>query len=82
MSSPTSPVPHWGPQSGADKEAIAKHLPPYSIQHAKLSKAYETTETFESFGRAFVAYAKTEVSPGEKKRLTNGKGRVIARQIG
>jgi len=29
-----------------------------------------------------MAYATTEVKPGEKKRLVNGKGRVIVRQIG
>jgi hypothetical protein len=75
-------VPYWGPQPGADKDAIAKHVPPYTIEHADLHKRYQPTEQFASFGRAFSAYAKTSVKPGEKKRLVNGKGRVIARQIG
>lgn len=82
MSSRTRSVPHLGPQPGADKDAIAKHVPPYHVQHAALSKRYQTLTTFDSFGRAFMAYATTEVTPGQKKRLVNGKGRVIARQVG
>ena len=75
-------VPHYGPQPGADKDAIAKHVPPYAVQQASINKAYETRSTFDSFGLAFQAYAKTDVDPGEKKRLVNGKGKVIARQLG
>lgn len=82
MSRRTRSAPHLGPQPGADKDAIAKHVPPYHVQHAPLSKRYETLTTFESFGRAFMAYAHQPVEPGEKKRLINGKGKVIARQVG
>lgn len=82
MSSRTSSVPHLGPQPGVDKDAIAKHVPPYSVQFAELSHRYETLMTFDTFGLAFMAYARQEVKRGEKKRLLNGKDKIIARQFG
>lgn len=64
-----------------DPLALAKQTPPYVVQTGKLSGKYQTRWTFESFGRAFMWYSGLNVHSGYKKRLIDGKGRVIVREL-
>lgn len=80
MSPSTSRVRRLG-RPVPDPDAVRHQKPPYLVQVGRLSGTYQTMFTFQTFGRAFLKYSNLQPPLGHKKRLINGEGTVIAREI-
>ena len=64
-----------------DPDPLAYQNPPYTVKHAVRNQRYETLATSASFGPGFIAYSTIELKPGERKRMLDGKGKILHQEL-
>lgn len=61
------------------EEVLARQNPPYTVEYlSQWDEQWETHSTSTTFGQAFIKYAALD---WPAKRVVDGKGRVVVRQI-